>query len=84
MNFGYNWILTVPQIEIMQSDLPHTLYLRDHDKKGRRKAADKDFRYNPNDKAIALQEEANRRALERRKAKAEGKIPYTTDELFKR
>ena len=84
MNFGYNWILTVPQIEIMQADLPHTLYLRDKDKKGSKRKVRDDFKYNPNDPAIAKQLEANRKAEERRKAKAEGKIPYTTDELFKK
>jgi len=57
-----------------------------HAKKGGKegKVPSKPFRYNPNDKAIRLQEEANRRAEERRKAKAEGKIPYTTQELFRK
>ena len=64
----------------MQADLPHTLYLP-RDKKGKIK---KSYRVNPNDKALALQEEANRKAAERRKAKAEGKIPYTTQELFRK
>lgn len=64
----------------MQADLPHTLYLP-RDKKGKAK---NNYRVNPNDKAMALQEEANRKAEERRIAKAEGKIPYTTQELFRK
>ena len=64
----------------MQADLPHTLYLHKN-KKGK---VNKPFRYNPKDKAIELQEAANRKAEERRKARAEGKIPYTTQELFRK
>lgn len=67
----------------MQSDLPHTLFRNTKKDKGG-KIKEKPFKYNPNDKAIKLQEDANRRAEERRKAKAEGKIPYTTQELFKK
>ena len=64
----------------MQADLPHTLYFpRDH--KGKKKNQ-KDYNPNPKDKALELQEEANRKANERRKAKAEGKTTYTTQELF--
>lgn len=77
MNFGYRWILTVPQIEIMQADLPHTLY----------KKTGKDGKPVKNTKAsdevIRLQEEANRKMLERKAAKERGEIPYeSTDELF--
>ena len=67
----------------MQADLPHTLYSHDRDKKGKKKKVDS-FKYNPNDPAIEKQEEAIRRATERRKAKAEGKIPLTTEELFRK
>lgn len=64
----------------MQADLPHTLYLP-RDKKG--KAKD-DYRPKADDKALALQEAANREAEERRRAKAEKKEQYTTEELFKK
>jgi hypothetical protein len=68
----------------MQADLPHTLYnRRDKKKKGGSKNS-KPFHYNSNDPAIARQAEANRRAAERRAAKARGEVPYTMDELFKK
>ncbi len=54
----------------MQSDLPHTLYKKQKDRK---KVVD--------DEAVRLQEEANRRAAERRAAK-NGQQTYTIDELF--
>lgn len=59
----------MPQIELMQSDLPHTLY----QKKGRVSKEDLD-------EVTRLQEEANRRAAERRKAREAEE--YTVDELF--
>lgn len=84
-NYTARCVLTVAQIELMQSDLPHTLYNRvGKDKKKGSKVTEKPFKYNPNDKAIKLQEEANRRAEERQRMKAEGKIPYTTEELFRK
>ena len=61
----------------MQSDLPHTLYISDRKDK---KKGGGEFKYNENDKAIKAQEEAIRRAMERRAAKTEG---YTIDQLFK-
>ena len=67
----------------MQADLPHTLYLR-RDKKKRTKGEKKPFKYNEKDPAIKRQMEANRRAEEKRAAKARGEIPYTVDELFKK
>ena len=57
----------------MQGDLPHTLYIPP--KKGKGKAAKGPYRYNPNDPAIAKQEEANRRAAERRAARLRMKEP---------
>lgn len=65
----------------MQSDLPHTLYLKEGfnpDKKGTAE------RVNPDDKAFSLQEEALRKAAERRAARARGDGSYKTDELFKK
>jgi len=66
----------------MQADLPHTLYKRGG------KTGGKDgepFHFNENDPAIRRQIEENRRAAERRAAKARGEQPqYTTDELFRK
>lgn len=60
----------------MQSDLPHTLYLRNGKNGG-----NKSFRYDPEDPAIRLQMEANRRKKE--KMEMDGaKVEYTMDELF--
>lgn len=79
----------MPQIEIMQADLPHTLYIkRKDDEKG-----DKAKKVKASDDVLRLQEEANRRALERQerkrkeqeeKAKAEEEPPVTVEELFAR
>lgn len=71
----------MPQIEIMQADLPHTLFNR-KSKKGKNKSANNDnYKYNPNDAAFALQKEAVERSRKRRMA--EGKeVKYTIDEIF--
>lgn len=59
----------------MQADLPHTLYYKtDKDGNPVRKV-------DTEDKAISKQEEANRRARERR-AKARGEAPMTMSEIF--
>lgn len=67
-------VLSRAKKQIMQSDLPHTLY--------NYKAKDGNKSYNPNDKAFELQRLANERAEARRKArqKEEG---YTVDEVFR-
>lgn len=70
-SWGYRCVLTLPQIEIMQSDLPHTLYKKQKDRK----------KVVVDDEAVRLQEEANKRAAERRAAK-NGQQTYTIDELF--
>lgn len=67
-NWGYRCELTLPQIELMQSDLPHTLYK----KKGTSPKVDE------NDDAFRLQEEANKRAAARHKKNGE----YTIEEVF--
>ena len=68
----------------MQTDLPHTLYLRDKKRGGKNnKGKSSDFKYNKNDPAIEKQMKAIQRAKERREAKERGEAPYTTDELFK-
>lgn len=62
----------------MQSDLPHTIYNRKGKDGG-------EFRFNEQDPAIKRQEEANRRAAERRAAMEAGRnAPVTLDELFKK
>lgn len=64
----------------MQSDLPHTLYLRDkRDKKGKKVSAE-NYEYNPKDPAIAKTEES----LRRRKERMAQESGMTTEELFKK
>ena len=79
-NFGYRCILTCAQIELMQSDLPHTLFLNDKKKK---QGKNDDYKYNPDDPAIKKQMEAIRRKKEKMEADGE-KVEYTMDELFNR
>ena len=60
----------------MQSDLPHTLFL-DHKSKEPAKQT------RASDEVMRLQEEANRKMLERKAAKERGEIPYdNVDEIF--
>jgi len=80
VNYTARCVLTSAQIQIMQSDLPHTLYLRDKKKKVGKKKTE-DYKFNQNDKAIRLQIEANRRRKERLEAEGQ-KVEYTMDELF--
>ena len=76
-NYTARCVLTIPQIRIMQADLPHTLYFK----------TNKDGKVIRNvsktDKAALLQEEANRKARERR-AREAGEMPYTMEEIFKK
>ncbi|MBR5414175.1 MAG: hypothetical protein IK114_14285 [Fibrobacter sp.] len=67
----------------MQADLPHTLYRHRKSTGGGSKGPKKAFKFNPKDPAIARQEEANRRAAERRAARMAGKAPVTMNEVFK-
>lgn len=60
----------MPQIELMQSDLPHTLYTKRGDRSKKGTVVTDDL--------IRKQEEANRRAKERR----EKKKGVTLNELF--
>ena len=76
INYGYRWVLTIPQIQIMQADLPHTLYIRDK-RTGKRKGPD-NYEYNPKDPAIAKTEES----LRRRKERMAQESGITTEELF--
>lgn len=73
VNYTARCVLTIQQIAIMQSDLPHTLYGQ--------KAKGGEGGFNPNDKAFALQEEADRRAEARRKAR-QAKEGFTVEEVF--
>ena len=66
-SWGYRCFLTIPQIELMQSDLPHTLY------NFKKKVV-------VDDEAIRLQEEANKKARARREN--QGQRQYTLDEIF--
>lgn len=80
-NYTARCVLTSAQIQLMQSDLPHTLYKRD--KKRNRGKAVTNYNYNPNDPAIKKQMAAIRKRKE--KMEAEGKdVEYTMDELFNR
>lgn len=65
----------------MQSDLPHTLYLRDEKDKRKKKGGTVDYEYNPNDPAIKLQMDAIRKRKERMEAEGK-KVEYTMDEIF--
>lgn len=66
-------VLSRAKKQIMQSDLPHTLY--------NFKEKDGDKLYNPNDKAFELQRQADEKAAARRKARHE-KGEFTMDEVF--
>ena len=67
-------VLSRAKKQIMQSDLPHTLY------DFKEKDGDKSF--DPNDKAFELQRLADERAAARRRARQE-KEGYTVDEVFR-
>ena len=66
-------VLSRAKKQIMQSDLPHTLY--------NYKAKEGDITYDPNDKAFELQRLADEKAEARRKAR-QAKEGYTVDEVF--
>ena len=65
----------MPQIELMQSDLPHTLYLNKN-KKGNKSVSKSDI-----DDAVKANEESLKRSIERRK-KRQQEEGYTIDEIF--
>lgn len=67
-------VLSRAKKQIMQSDLPHTLY--------NFKEKDGDKSFNPQDKAFELQRLADERAAARRRARQE-KEGYTVDEVFR-
>lgn len=67
----------MPQIELMQSDLPHTLY--NYDKEGNK--GNKDYSQSDIDEATRLCEESLKRSRERR-AKRQQEEGYNLDEIF--
>lgn len=67
-------VLSRAKKQIMQSDLPHTLY--------NFKQKDGDKSYNPQDKAFELQRLADKKAEERKKARQK-RGEYTLDEVFR-
>jgi hypothetical protein len=74
-NWKYRCVLTLPQIELMQSDLPHTLYYH-KDKDGNPSVSKADY-----DDAVKANEESLRRSIERRK-KRQQEQGYTNEEIF--
>jgi hypothetical protein len=74
-NWAYRCVLTLPQIELMSSDLPHTLYSH-KDKKGNKGVTKADY-----DDAVRANEESLRRSIERRK-KRQQEQGYTREEIF--
>ena len=68
--------MTLPQIELMQSDLPHTLYFRNN-KNENKSVSKSDY-----DEAVRANEESLRRSKERRK-KRQQEQGYTIEEIFK-
>lgn len=73
-NFGYRCQLTLPEIEIMGADLPHTLYKRS--KGGGRKPTQTDV-----DEATAKMREAYERK-QREREEEKKKNGVTVDDIF--
>lgn len=70
-------MLTLPQIEIMQSDLPHTLY----HKESRGKKDNKVYSQSDIDEATRLCEEALKKSRARRQ-KRQQEEGYSLEEIF--
>ena len=82
-NWTYRCELTLPQIELMMSDLPHVLY-KSVRKKTKHSARDvnpmeRTFSRQDIDEATAANEESIRRSRERRRRQEQG---FTVDEVF--
>ena len=77
-NWAYRCVLTLPQIELMQSDLPHTLY--NFKKKGKG-GGGASVSQSGIDEAERLTLLAKQKAEERRR-KRQQKEGYTLDEIF--
>lgn len=67
----------MPQIELMQSDLPHTIYSHNN------KTENKGFSQADYDEAQRANEESLRRSIERRKQRQQEQ-GYTVEEIFNR
>ena len=74
-NWAYRCVLTMPQIELMQSDLPHTIYSHNN------KTENTGFSQADYDEAQRANEESLRRSIERRKQRQQEQ-GYTTEEIF--
>ena len=72
--------MTIQQIQLMQSDLPHTLYK--HKKDSGKAHAGQKPKVSANDPAFAKQREAYEKKMAKLRAKQEGKEPFTMEELF--
>lgn len=70
-NWSYRCELTLPQIDLMMSDLPHTLY-----KKRKTKET-----VTEDDEATRLNEESLRKAMERRERESKEQS-YTIEQIF--
>ena len=75
-NWAYRCVLTLPQIELMQSDLPHTLYNTKKKEGGGNGFSKSDLEDAERLNAMAMQKAAERR---KRRQQKEG---YTIDEIF--
>ena len=76
-NWTYRCVLTLPQIELMQSDLPHTLY--NYNPKGG--TDNKSYSQADIDEATRMNEESLKRSRERRR-KRQQEQGYHIDEIF--
>ena len=74
-NFPYRCQLTLPEIELMGADLPHTLYRRSKD--GGRKSTQSDV-----DDATAKMKEAYERKQREKEAEREKRNGLTVEEIF--
>jgi hypothetical protein len=83
-NWTYRCELTIPQIEIMMSDLPHVLYKSTKERKTTTAKNDdpmkRTFSRQDIEEAAAANEASIRKARERRMM--EQKAVYTTEEIF--
>jgi len=76
-NWAYRCELTLPQIELMMSDLPHTLYRRHQNETNNPKGLKK----SEYDEAVRRNMESIRKSRERRKKERAEQAP-TIEELF--
>ena len=75
MDWGYRCVLSLPVIEIMQSDLPHNLFNDLGDKEDNSEDAGKDKKVVVDEESIRLNAEAYREIHSKDKI-------YTVEEIF--